>query len=189
MKNKAGKIFYVGKAINLRARIRSYFTGQDTRAFVRWLDKILDKIDVVVVSNNTEALLLEQTLIQLHQPRHNILLKDDKRFLSLRLAKPKEQGALHERFPRLEIIRKPKQDKARYFGPYPSATKIRETVAQINKHFKLRTCTDQVIDHRDRPCIQHQMGRCLAPCVYAVSEYEPEMDNVALFLKGQTAEV
>ncbi len=189
MKNKAGKIFYVGKAINLRARIRSYFTGQDTRAFVRWLDKILDKIDVVVVSNNTEALLLEQTLIQLHKPKHNILLKDDKRFYSLRLAKPQEQGALHERFPRLEMIRKPKQDKSRYFGPYPSATKIRETVTQINKHFKLRTCSDQVIDHRDRPCIQHQMGRCLAPCVFGVPEYGSEMDNVALFLKGQTAEV
>ncbi|MBL4818233.1 MAG: excinuclease ABC subunit UvrC [Deltaproteobacteria bacterium] len=189
MKNKAGKIFYVGKAINLRNRIRSYFTGQDTRAFVGWLDKILDKIDVVVVESNKEALLLEQTLIQLHKPKYNILLKDDKRFISLRLAKPKESGALHDQFPKLEIIRKPKKDNARYFGPYPSATKLRETVTQINKHFKLRTCSDRVIDHRDRPCIQHQIGRCLAPCVYPVPVYEQEMDNVAMFLKGQTSEV
>lgn len=189
MKDKKGKIFYVGKAINLRNRIRSYFSGQDTRTFVSWLDRILDKIDIIVVHNNTEALLLEQTLIGLHQPKYNILLKDDKRFLSLRLAKPKKSGPLHDQFPRLEIIRKPKQDGARYFGPYPSATKLRETVAQINKHFKLRTCSDQVIDHRDRPCIQHQMGRCPAPCVYAVPEYTQEMENVALFLKGRTEEV
>lgn len=189
MKNKSGKVFYIGKAINLRNRIRSYFSGQDTRAFVGWLDKILDKIDIVVVNTNTEALLLEQTLIQLHNPKYNIQLKDDKRFISLRLLKPKEKGALHERFPRLEIVRKPGKDKARYFGPYPSATKLRETVAQINKHFKLRTCSDQVIDHRDRPCIQYQMGRCLAPCVYAVPDYLAEIDHVALFLKGQTREV
>ncbi|MES2503690.1 MAG: excinuclease ABC subunit UvrC [Myxococcota bacterium] len=189
MKNKAGKIFYVGKAINLRNRIRSYFTGQDTRAFVGWLDRILDKIEVVVVRNDTEALLLEQTLVQLHNPKYNILLKDDKRFISLRLARPKEKGALHAKFPRLEIVRKPNKDNARYFGPYPSATKLRETVAQINKHFKLRTCSDRVIDHRDRPCIQHDMGRCLAPCVFPVTEYAGEMDNVGLFLKGQTREV
>lgn len=189
MKDKKGKVFYVGKAINLRNRIRSYFSGQDTRAFVSWLDRILDKIDIIVVHNNTEALLLEQTLIQLHNPKYNILLKDDKNFISLRLAKPKESGALHERFPRLEITRKPKKDNARYFGPYPSATKLRETVSLINKQFKLRTCSDQVIDHRDRPCIQHQMGRCLAPCVFAVPEYAQEMDNVALFLKGRTSEV
>ena len=190
MKDKKGKVFYVGKAINLRKRIRSYFTGQDTRVFVSWLDRILDTIEVIVVRNNTEALLLEQSLITKYKPRHNVLLKDDKNFLSLRLAKPNSNSSapLHEQFPRLEIIRRPKADKARYFGPYPSATKLREMVGLINKQFKLRTCSDRVIEHRSRPCIQHQMGRCMAPCVYAVSEYESEMDNVILFLKGQTAE-
>ncbi|MEI6806899.1 MAG: UvrB/UvrC motif-containing protein, partial [Myxococcaceae bacterium] len=189
MKDHKGKVFYVGKAINLRNRIRSYFTGQDTRVFVSWLDRILDKIEVIVVRNNTEALLLEQSLITKYKPRHNVLLKDDKNFLSLRLAKPNLNGPLHEQFPRLEITRKPKADKARYFGPYPSASKLREMFSQINKHFKLRTCSDRVIEHRTRPCIQFQMGRCPAPCVYPVSDYDHELDNVILFLKGQTAEI
>lgn len=189
MKDKKGKVFYVGKAINLRKRIKNYFSGQDTRRFVSWLDKILETIEVIVVRNNTEALLLEQTLISKHKPRHNVLLKDDKNFLSLRLAKSNSSGSLGEQYPRLDIIRKPRADKARYFGPYPSATKLREMVSQINKQFKLRTCSDRVIGNRARPCIQHQMGRCLAPCVYPVPEYESEIDNVILFLKGQTSEI
>ena len=189
MRDKAGKVFYVGKAINLRSRIRSYFSGQDTRAFVSWLDQILDRIDVTVVRNNTEALLLERSLIQQYKPKYNILLRDDKNFISLRLAKPSLTGKLHERFPRLEIIRKPKADKARYFGPYPSATKLRETVHQIDKYFKLRTCSDKMINNRSRPCVQYQIGRCLAPCVFEVPNYEQELENIALFLKGQTGEI
>lgn len=189
MRDKAGKVFYVGKAINLRSRIRSYFSGQDTRAFVSWLDQILDRIDVTVVRNNTEALLLERSLIQKYKPKFNILLRDDKNFISLRLAKPSLTGKLHERFPRLEIIRKPKADKARYFGPYPSATKLRETVHQIDKYFKLRTCSDKMIDNRSRPCVQYQIGRCWAPCVLDVPNYEQELENIILFLKGQTGEI
>ncbi|MBH1989176.1 MAG: excinuclease ABC subunit UvrC [Myxococcaceae bacterium] len=189
MKDAKGKIFYVGKAINLRKRIKSYFSGQDTRRFVSWLDRILDSIEVILVRNNTEALLLEQTLIAKHKPRHNVLLKDDKRFLSLRLARSKPKGTLAEQYPRLEIIRKARADKARYFGPYPSASKLREMILQMNKQFQLRTCSDRVLGNRTRPCIQHQMGRCLAPCVLEVPEYESEIENVVLFLKGQTREI
>lgn len=188
MKDHRGKIFYIGKAINLRNRVKSYFTGQDTREFVSWLSHLLADIETIVVRNNIEALVLEQTLIRKHKPKFNILLKDDKNFILLRLAKPSGVKK-HDLFPRLEIVRQSKHDGARYFGPYPSASQLRTTVHLINKHFQLRTCPDNVIDNRTRPCIQYQIGRCLAPCVYDVPGYHDELHNVTLFLTGQTKEI
>jgi excinuclease ABC subunit C len=191
MKDHKGKVFYIGKAINLRSRVRNYFQGQDTRPFVSWLGRILADIETIVVRNNTEALLLEKTLIKEHNPRFNIQLKDDKNFIMLRLnTKKAAPGApLHKRFPRLEVVRQVKNDGARYFGPYPSATQIRETLHLINKHFQLRTCNDKVIDNRVRPCIQHQIGRCPAPCVKETPHYGDEIANVIYFLTGQTNEI
>ena len=184
-KDKAGKIFYIGKAINLQNRIRSYFSGQDTRYFVAWLKDILGELDTIVVHSNKEALLLEQTLIQKHQPKFNVMLKDDKNFLMLKLARSKASDKKEAKFPRLDIVRKVKKDHAQYFGPYPSASDIRATTRLINKHFLLRTCTDKVLNNRTRPCIQHQIGRCLAPCVYEVDDYQDELDSVEDFLKGK----
>lgn len=191
MKNKKGKIFYVGKAINLRSRLRSYFTGQDTRPFVSWLSHMLYDIETVVVRNEKEALLLEHTLIKQHQPQFNISLKDDKNYilLKLQMKSVSKSSPLHLRYPRLEIVRTAKSDGARYFGPFPSAMQIRETVQLINKHFQLRNCSDHVIDNRARPCIQYQIGRCPAPCVYDVSNYHDELLNVIAFLSGQTKEL
>lgn len=191
MKDHKGKIFYIGKAINLRNRVRSYFTGQDTRTFVKFLGKILADIDIIMVRNGTEALLLEQTLIQKHKPKFNILLRDDKSYILLKLNYPskKPDAPKHDQYPRLEIVRKTNKDKAKYFGPYPSASQLRMTLHLINKNFQLRTCNDQVIDRRNRPCIQHQIGRCLAPCVYEVPQYQDELNTVTMFLNGQTSEI
>ncbi|MDA0713254.1 MAG: excinuclease ABC subunit UvrC, partial [bacterium] len=188
MKDRQGKIFYIGKAINLKKRIKSYFTGQDTRTFVKWLKHILADIEIIVVRNETEALILERNLIKKHNPRFNILLKDDKNFILLRLDAPStlEKSPKHLRFPKLEIVRKSKKDKARYFGPYPNASKLRETLHLINKNFQLRTCSDKIIDNRTRPCIQYQIGRCSAPCVLNVPNYDEEMQNVVYLLLGKT---
>lgn len=181
MKDHRDKIFYVGKAINLRSRVRSYFLGQDTRPFVAWLKHILADIETIVVRNNTESLLLERTLINQHKPKYNIQLRDDKQYILLKLKK--------EKYPRLEMVRQIKNDGARYFGPYPSASQIRDTLHLINKYFHLRTCQDKVLHSRKRPCIQHQIGRCPAPCVQELPHYSDEINNVVAFLNGQTREV
>ncbi|HXW60492.1 MAG TPA: excinuclease ABC subunit UvrC [Myxococcota bacterium] len=189
MKDQEGEVFYVGKAKNLKARLKSYFHGQDSRIFVQYLEAILFDLEVLVVRNDIEALLLERELIKKHQPRFNIMLKDDKNYILLKLKRPKLAGRKRERFPRLEIVRKTKKDGARYFGPYPGAQNLRTTVELINKYFKLRTCPDQVIENRVRPCIQYQIGRCPAPCVYEVDDYGQEVENVDLFLSGQHQEI
>jgi excinuclease ABC subunit C len=185
MKDRWGEIIYVGKAVNLRNRVRSYFTRTgDTRAFVALLDKFLGDIETVLVHNEKEALLLENELIKKHKPRFNVLLKDDKQYISLRLDRTQD-------YPRLEVVRKYQKDGARYFGPYSSASAIRETLRIINRFFHLRTCTDHVLANRKRPCLLHQIGRCPAPCVYPVpvEEYRKSVDEVILFLEGKAGEL
>lgn len=187
MKDRKGVIFYVGKAQNLRNRVRSYFSGSDTRQFVAWLDDLLHTLDIIVVRNEKEALLLERTLIREHQPRFNVLLRDDKNWIHLRLeTRPPPQDARPRvRYPRLEVVRKTKEDGARYFGPYHSATAVRQTLRVLNRHFQLRTCTDAILENRARPCLQFQIGRCPAPCVHEVPDYADHIAEVALFLSGK----
>ncbi|HZJ55687.1 MAG TPA: excinuclease ABC subunit UvrC [Myxococcaceae bacterium] len=185
MKDARGEVIYVGKAVNLRSRVRSYFgRSSDTRAFIPFLESWLADVDTVVVSNEKEALLLENELIKRYQPRFNVLLKDDKNFICLRLDPAGE-------WPRLEVVRRFKRDGAMYFGPYASASSIRETLRIINRYFQLRTCSDHVLHHRKRPCLLHQIGRCPAPCVYDVSreEYAESVREVALFLEGKGGEL
>jgi excinuclease ABC subunit C len=184
MKDRKGRIIYVGKATNLKARVRSYFNRTDTRDFVPLLGRILGDIETVVVGNEKEALLLENNLIKQHQPRFNVKLTDDKNFLVLRLD-PKA------RYPRLEVTRRLGTDGAKYFGPYHSATSCRATLAVVNRHFKLRTCTDHVLNSRKRPCLQYQIKRCDAPCVYPVApeEYGKQVQDVSLFLEGKDDEL
>ncbi|HEX9102480.1 MAG TPA: excinuclease ABC subunit UvrC [Polyangia bacterium] len=184
MKDRKGRIIYVGKAANLKARVRSYFNQTDTRDFVPLLGRILGDIETVIVNNEKEALLLENNLIKQHQPRFNVKLADDKNFLVLRLD-PKA------RFPRLEVTRRIGQDGAKYFGPYHSATSCRATLAVVNRHFKLRTCTDHVLHSRKRPCLQYQIKRCDAPCVFPITdeEYGKQVQDVALFLDGKDDEL
>jgi excinuclease ABC subunit C len=184
MKDKKGRVIYVGKAKDLRARVRAYFRpgSGDERPFVALgvLGRLVTEIDTFVVNNEKEALLLENTLIKEHQPKFNVKLVDDKNFLVLRVD---PRG----RFPRVEVTRRIRDDGARYFGPYHSATSCRETLRVINRHFQLRTCTDQVLENRKRPCILYQIKRCPAPCVYPVdaAQYAAQVEDVSLFLAGK----
>jgi len=182
MKDRAGDIVYVGKAQDLRARLGQYFQSgtSDTRFFVGLLDRVLGSIDIIVAQNTKEALLLENELIKRHQPRFNVKLKDDKNFLNIRIGK-------EHAFARLQVVRKRKKDGADYFGPYHSATAIRATLKVINRHFQLRTCRDSDFARRTRPCLEHQIGRCPAPCVLPVpkEDYQRHVDDVRLFLQGR----
>jgi excinuclease ABC subunit C len=180
------EVLYVGKARSLRSRVRSYFqeSSSDTRFFITRLSKELRDIETVIVGSEKEAALLENTLIKQHQPRYNIKLRDDKEFLSLRLD-PRAA------WPRLEVVRRPADDKAMYFGPYHSATAARKTLRLVNRHFQLRTCTDSELAARSRPCLQYQIKRCPAPCVFEVdrTRYGEQVDDVAMFLDGRHEEL
>ncbi|BDG06187.1 excinuclease ABC subunit UvrC [Anaeromyxobacter oryzae] len=188
MKDRAGEVVYVGKASSLRSRVRSYFdSGRgDDRAFVALLDDLLGDIEVIVTRSEKEAVLLENELIKKHKPRFNVRLRDDKDFIVLRL-----DG--HHPYPRLEVrrAREPRRPDARYFGPYSSASSIRETLRVVNRHFQLRTCSDHVFDHRKRPCILYQIHRCPAPCVYDVpaDEYQRSVEDAVEFLEGRESEL
>jgi excinuclease UvrABC nuclease subunit len=141
MRDAKGVVFYIGKAKSLRDRVRSYFSGSDTRPFVSLLDRMLADLEVVLTTNEKEAMLVESELIKEHTPRFNVHLKDDKRFLCIRLD-------TRERYPRLQVVRRFGKDGARYFGPYHSAHSLREVVRLVNRHFQLRTCNDQVLANR-----------------------------------------
>lgn len=186
MKDREGTVVYVGKAVNLRSRVRSYFQPgtSDTRSFVATLDRVLGDIEVILVGSEKEALLLENTLIKRHKPRFNVRLRDDKSYICLRLDE-------RHPYPRLEVVRRIQQDGARYFGPYSSATAIRETLRIVNRFFQLRTCTDKVLERRTRPCLLYQIKRCPAPCVYEVpqEEYRRSVREVILFLEGKEPEL
>jgi excinuclease ABC subunit C len=188
MRDRHGEVVYVGKASSLRSRVRSYFDAGrgDERAFVALLDDLLGDVDVIVTRSEKEAVLLENELIKKHKPRFNIRLRDDKDFIVLRLDE-------RHPYPRLEIrrARQRKDDGARYFGPYSSASSIRETLRVVNRWFQLRTCTDHVLAHRKRPCILYQIHRCPAPCVYEVAEadYRQSVEDAVEFLEGREGEL
>jgi len=186
MRGADQQVLYVGKAVNLRSRVRSYFhrAGSDSRAFIPLLDRLVEDLDTVLVQSEKEALLLENELIKKHKPRFNVQLRDDKNFICLRL------DVTHP-YPRLEVVRRFKRDGAHYFGPYSSASAIRETLRIINRHFQLRTCSDHALANRRRPCLLYQIGRCPAPCVYPIpeEEYRRSVEEVILFLQGKTQEL
>ncbi len=184
MRDRQGHVIYVGKARRLKARVRQYFNGHDTRAFVPLLATIVGDIETVVTANNKEALLLENNLIKENRPRFNVKLRDDSNYLVIRLD-PKQT------WPRLEMVRKIRQDGAQHFGPYHSASSARATLRVVNRHFQLRTCTDYVLERRTRPCLQYQIDRCPAPCVYEVDEasYAAQVQDVGLFLSGRHREL
>ena len=184
MKSANGEVFYIGKAKSLRNRVRGYFSGSDTRAFVLLLDHLLADLEVVLTHSDKEAFLLENELIKAHHPRFNVKLTDDKRFLCLKLD-------VRQTYPRLQVVRRFAQDGARYFGPYHSASSIRETLRLVNRHFQLRTCSDQVLANRTRPCLQHQIKRCPAPCVFDLSDgaYAQNVRHVEAFLEGRKSEL
>jgi excinuclease ABC subunit C len=188
-KDKKGAVVYVGKAKSLRARVRSYFQAAqgDARAFIPILQRTIGDLETLVTSTEKEATILENNLIKEHRPRYNVKLRDDKDFITLRLGR---MGA-GDPWPRLEVVRRPRPDGARYFGPYHSATAARRTLHLVNKHFQLRTCSDVEFASRKRPCLQHQIKRCPAPCVLPVerSWYGEQADAVSKFLEGRHDEL
>jgi len=196
-KDARNAVIYVGKAKNLRTRVRQYFReGGDERLFVAagFLGKAITDVETIVVTSSKEALLLENHLIKKHQPRFNVKLRDDKQYLVLRLVDPKpaaEATPKRDLFPRVEVVRNIRDDGAGYFGPYHSATSARETLRILNRHFQLRTCTDHVLETRGRPCLQYQIKRCSGPCAIDIGSetYPEQVEDVKLFLGGKNAEL
>ncbi len=185
MKDAAGVILYVGKAKNLKNRLTTYFSRiphEITR--IEFLVQGIRRFEVILTETESEALILECTLIKKHKPKYNIRLKDDKHYPYLKIR-------IEESFPRIEWTRKVKRDGARYFGPFPSAWAARNTLQLLNEHFLLRDCSDNTFRHRSRPCIQYQIGKCTAPCVLKVStdEYREQIQGAIQVLDGKSDEL
>lgn len=178
MKSKTGKTLYVGKAKNLRQRLRYYFQEElDIRK--SRLMKEVKEISFIVTQNEVEALILEANLIKQYKPRYNIILRDDKNYPYIKIV-------MNERFPHLEVARRIKHDGSLYFGPYVPAGVMWEALSFIRRNFNIRPCKYK-LDRPMKPCIQYQMGRCPAPCADLISEedYKKALSEVILFLKGQ----
>lgn len=180
MVDASGRILYIGKAVSLRNRVRSYF--QESAALaprVRLMVERVVDVRTIVVSNEVEALILEANLIKRHQPQFNVRLRDDKRYPYLKVTS--------EPFPRLLFTRAVRDDGARYFGPFTDARGLRELIDLIRALFPLRTCREPIDGRRARPCLQYHIKRCLAPCVgyQSESEYDALVAEVVLFLEGR----
>ncbi len=184
LKDRHGKVIYVGKAASLRARVRTYLRGGDERSQVRFLVERLADFETLVTANDKEALILENNLIKQYKPRYNIRLKDDKSYVSVKVT-------VKDPWPQVFVTRRIVKDGNRYFGPFASASAVRETLDTIRKVFPLRTCSDPVFRNRSRPCIEHQIKRCLGPCVLPVDRavYEEHLRQAMLLLEGRNSEV
>ncbi|HEY7553993.1 MAG TPA: excinuclease ABC subunit UvrC [Candidatus Binatia bacterium] len=184
MRDNNGKVIYVGKAKDLRARVRAYFNRADERSQIEFLVRRIEDIDTLVTANDKEALILENNLIKQYKPRYNIRLKDDKSYLSIKVT-------TQHAWPRILATRKIVKDGSRYFGPFSSALAARETIDIIEKHFLLRNCTDHNFKNRSRPCLQYQIKRCMAPCVLPVAAdvYREQVRQAMLFIEGRQQEL
>lgn len=184
-KNDEGKIIYIGKAKNLKNRVRSYFqSSKNHDAKTRELVKRIVDFEFIVVDTEVEALVLESNLIKLHKPRYNIMLKDDKQYPHLKITK--------EEFPKVVITRKLLKDGANYYGPFLPAALARKTLDLINRTFQLRTCDIEINGKLPRPCLEYHLKRCLAPCVKELckkEEYVEAVRDVKLLLDGKNKEL
>jgi excinuclease ABC subunit C len=181
----AGTTLYVGKASNLRARVRSYLKpGGDGRYQLRFLAEEAVDVEFVVTATEQEALLLENTVIKKKQPRYNVKLRDDKAFLLLRLDR-------RQAWPWYRLVRRRQDDGALYFGPFASAKAVRRTLRLLHKIVPLRDCTDHVFANRTRPCLKHEIGRCPAPCVDGIDrrQYDELLDRSIRILRGDVAPI
>ena len=184
MINVKGEVIYVGKAANLKKRVTSYFQKRSQDIKTSALVTHIDHIDTIITHTEGEALLLENNLIKSLKPRYNILYRDDKSY-------PYIYISTNETFPRLAFHRGAQRAHGRYFGPYPSAGAVRETLQLLQKLFPVRQCEDSFYQNRSRPCLQYQIKRCTAPCVNLVSEaqYQEDVRHAMLFLEGRSNDV
>ncbi len=180
-KESSGRVLYVGKAVNLKHRLASYLktpAKQDPKTAL--MLKKMAQVDFILTASGREALILERNLIKEHRPRYNVMLRDDKNYLCLRLD-------LHENFPALRFVRRFHPDGALYFGPFASATMARETLKVMQQAFGVRTCRERRLAPRSRPCLEFQLQHCLGPCAGQISsqDYGRAVAEAALFLKGK----
>ncbi|AMN11974.1 excinuclease ABC subunit UvrC [Alteromonas macleodii] len=184
MYNSQEEVIYVGKAKNLKKRVSSYFRSNLDNAKTRSLVSQIANMDVTVVNSETEAFLLENNFIKKYKPRYNVVMRDDKSYPFIFLSD-------HEH-PRLSFHRGPQKKKGEYFGPYPSAWSVRESLRSMQRIFPVRQCEDSYYRARSRPCLQYQMQRCSAPCVEGYvsdEEYKEQVNFARLFLKGKNQQV
>src|SRR6201996_3870501 len=178
-----GQILYVGKARNLKSRVASYFQPSNVQPKVQALIAKTHHMEVTITNSETEALLLEYNLIKRHRPRFNVVLRDDKSFPYLHLE------TQHD-FPRLNFYRGSRREPGKYFGPYPSAGAVRDTLQQLQKLFRIRNCDDTYFANRSRPCLQYQIQRCTAPCVGLIGKeaYAHDVEAAIKVLEGRNDE-
>jgi excinuclease ABC subunit C len=184
MLDARGELLYVGKARSLKDRVGTYFSPSKVDPKITALVQQIAGIEVTVTNSETEALLLEYNLIKAHKPRFNVVLRDDKSFpyIHLHTAHP---------FPRLAFYRGARNEPGRYFGPFPNAGAVKETLQHLQKLFRIRNCRDSFFANRSRPCLQHQIGRCSAPCVGLITPeaYAQDIDAAVKVLEGRDEEL
>ncbi|MFB3925980.1 MAG: excinuclease ABC subunit UvrC [Syntrophales bacterium] len=180
MRDKSGRVIYVGKAKNLRSRIRAYFGMKDSRPMIPFLVPKICDVEFIMTDTEKEALILENNLIKEHRPRYNVYFRDDKDYFNLRIDQ-------REPFPQFQLIRRPKKDGATYFGPFSSSTAVKETLHFIQRIFPMRTCKMVEFQTRSRPCIEYEIGRCLAPCCNLVDAetYHEMVRDAVSFMEGR----
>ncbi|MDJ0940121.1 MAG: excinuclease ABC subunit UvrC [Woeseiaceae bacterium] len=184
MLNAKHKVIYVGKARDLKKRVSTYFQRSKQEAKTAAMMSLVDRVEVTVTNTEAEALLLEYNLIKQHRPRFNVLLRDDKSY-------PYIYASTEHPYPRLRFHRGARKGKGRYFGPYPSAGAVRQTLNELQKLFMIRPCRDNYFANRTRPCLQYQIRRCTAPCVNLISEeqYARDFEAAVQFLEGRNQSV
>ncbi len=183
MLDATGDVLYIGKARNLKRRVSSYFRSNPDSAKVRSLVTQIQGVEVTVTHTEAEALLLESSLIKRHRPRYNVLLRDDKSYPYIHLSA--------DEFPRLSFHRGARRAPGRFFGPYPNAKAVRETLQSLQRVFRLRPCEDSFFRNRSRPCLQYQIKRCSAPCTRMIdhASYQRDVNDAVRFLEGRSTEL
>ena len=184
MKNSLGEVIYIGKAKNIRNRLRGYFNNTDTRYSINFLLSNLDHIEIIVTEDERQALILENDLIKKVKPKYNIRLKDDKEYLYIKIDFSSD-------WPRIELVRQRNSDNCTYIGPYVYSYELRALIDVIKNISQLRTCTDHVLNNRVRPCMEYQIKRCLAPCCLQVNgeEYLDRVKLAQTILEGRNNDV